>query len=373
MMTPDQPDQAVPPPPLPPPRDPYFVGAEFGEDYFRSLMSSDVTLAQLIMVETLKHSGGSETSNLATRFYPELWVRYKDAQTGPNRLIVSFSSGLNVPWAIVLFSNGELDYEYQYEYFTEAPDAWNQLVYECAEGITEVEMVLRGKQKKLLSARLYTQLRTLFSAIEVFLTEAPGQGGARIDETLNSTKGKIAEINRSIRDLAVQTENRLAQQTYLMGMIPGLIIVGLLIWAVTVLGLRPISPLGLPNTLDLQYVLGGGALGALLSVLGRTTSAQLSKSLRVDTQAGTPLVVSAGAFRPILGALLALSVYVLIGSGLLPIRIPTSPSQSLFFIFAISLLAGFSERLAQDALVSTSRGIFRSSRSDKLNSNTRED
>lgn len=230
---------------------------------------------------------------------------------------------------------------------------WERLVSECCAAIDEVAMVGGRRQKRVICARLFALLHTLFSAIDVAVSlhkQGSGMTNDRLDKTLTYVQKNIEGTSRSIRDLALQTDRRVAQQQYLIGMLPGLIIVAAMIFATGSLPLKV-------NISCLQIVLGAGALGALLSVLVRTTSAQLSKSLRVDTQAGTSLVVSAGAFRPIVGALLALAVYVLIEAGLIPIKIPPVP-QDLWFITAISFLAGFTERFAQDALVSTSRTTF---------------
>jgi hypothetical protein len=214
----------------------------------------------------------------------------------------------------------------------------------------------------------------LFSAIDVVISQSSSPTAIdRLERTLEYVEIEIKNLSQNVRNLAMQTDIRIAQQQYLIGMLPGLAIVVGLIIGVSYLHFSSttfdISIPSVPNGFDLGYVIGGGAVGALLSVLGRTTSARLSKSLQVDTQAGAPLIISAGAFRPVVGALLAVSLYVLIGAGLLPIAIPKESSQGLFFISAISLLAGFSERLAQDSLVRTSRSIFSSGRSKKPDTN----
>jgi hypothetical protein len=212
------------------------------------------------------------------------------------------------------------------------------------EGV--VSAGLFTQQKGVISARLFTLLHTLFSVADVAMSP-----GDRLDKTLKHVQSNVNDTIREIRDLARQADRRFAQQWYLIGMLPGLAIVAIMIWAI-----RWLHPLGVTISY-LRVVVGGGALGALLSVLVRTTSAQLSSSLQVDTQAGRSLIVSAGAFRPIVGALLALAVYVLIEGGLIPIKIP-SDYHDLWFVSGISFLAGFTERFAQDALVNTSRATF---------------
>jgi hypothetical protein len=58
-----------------------------------------------------------------------------------------------------------------------------------------------------------------------------------------------------------------------------------------------------------------------------------------------------GAFRPVLGGILGLVVYVLISGDLLNISVPPgSPIKTPYFLAGLAFLAGFSERLAQDTL-----------------------
>jgi hypothetical protein len=91
--------------------------------------------------------------------------------------------------------------------------------------------------------------------------------------------------------------------------------------------------------------------------MARMTKARISNSLAIDYQVGRPLITCAGLFRPVVGAILGLAVYILINADLLPLKVPTG-FQSHFFYAAVAFLAGFSERLAQDALFRTSCTVF---------------
>lgn len=329
------------------------------EDYYQSILNGGVTLEQVAQAKMSMGAIDEGTRHLSTKFYPRLWENYTVSQSNSYRKVIRYAIGQYAAWGIVLFSDGTLDYTYPFDFSGMMSAKWHQLVYKCSKEVDEVEMVLRGKQKRLTCAHLYAQLHTLFAAVEVAVDESsPEAVGGHLNGTLEYLEKEMEELSRNVRDLAVRTDTRVAQQQYLIGMLPGLLIVAGLIIGIHFLHFS-FSPSPL-ITSDLELVAGSGAIGALLSVLGRTTSARLSKSLRVDTQAGAPLIVSAGAFRPIIGALLAVSIYVLIESGLLPVMIPKGSTQTLYFISAISLLAGFSERLAQDALVRTSRSVFSS-------------
>jgi hypothetical protein len=93
--------------------------------------------------------------------------------------------------------------------------------------------------------------------------------------------------------------------------------------------------------------LGAGGLGALVSVMQRLTTGRL----RLNYTAEHNSLRLLGAFRPLLGGILGLVVYVFITGDLLDISGPTeSPIKTLYFLAAIAFLAGFSERFAQDTL-----------------------
>jgi hypothetical protein len=322
-------------------------------EYFDSILAADPTLEHVAKVKILMDAKDPVTRNLAIKYWSRLWDSYRKGKITKHRYIVRCFFGQHAAWGIILFSDGVLDYYYPVEIASRVGAEWDRLFSETSAAINEVAMV-KGRQKRVISARLFASLHTLFLATDVAESLRKQDSAAtdgRLDETLKHVQKNVDETTQNIRDLAIQTDQRGCQQRYLIGMIPGLMIVAALIVAAKwLLSLRV-------NISYLRVVLGGGALGALLSVLVRTTSAQLSESLQVDTQAGTPLIVSAGAFRPIVGALLALAVYVLIEAGLIPIKIPPIP-QDLWFVAAISFLAGFTERFAQDALVNTSRATF---------------
>ena len=322
------------------------------KEYFDAILKDEVTIDDVARTRLMLYSTDTAARNLANNYWPAVRQRYFRGARG------TYYIGHYAPWGIVLHADGHLDYEYPVEIASLVDAKWEILVHECSEAIEEAAKVLQGRQRQLHCLRLFAQLHALFSAIDSVVNQPDSQVlFKRLEDTLKYADKKIEELSRSLRDLAAQTDRRVAQQWYLIGMLPGLGVVALMILAASKL------PHVVSNA-DLEVALSGGAVGALLSVLGRTTRAQFSKTLQVDTQAGTPLIVSAGAFRPIVGALVALVIYVLIEAGLLPIKIPDYP-QSLFFIPAISFLAGFSERLAQDALVSTSVGTFGIGRTKK--------
>jgi hypothetical protein len=66
--------------------------------------------------------------------------------------------------------------------------------------------------------------------------------------------------------------------------------------------------------------------------------------------AGTALIRLAGGFRPVVGAIFGLALYIFIEAGLFPIKLTVTGQKLTYFYLGVAFLAGFSERLAQDAI-----------------------
>jgi hypothetical protein len=151
-----------------------------------------------------------------------------------------------------------------------------------------------------------------------------------------------------VRSFYERVAQRSAQSWYLGGMLLGAAFWTLVLAAFMFGLIRPQGsvPLGDDELrlLMLNFVIGG--VGAIVSVMQRMTSGKLifpPRTARFD-------LLLVGSFRPVIGAVFALVVYVLIMSGLLPISRPTSPNELVYFVTAIAFFAGFSERWAQDML-----------------------
>jgi hypothetical protein len=119
---------------------------------------------------------------------------------------------------------------------------------------------------------------------------------------------------------------------------------------------------GLPNKL-MGTVVVGGAVGAFISVLTRISSGRFSLSRGTlslqQARRRAMMLWILGAFRPLMGAVFA-SVFVIFQfSGLIPIK-PQSPNNDLVntYYAGLAFIAGFSERWAQDMVVSTRTTLF---------------
>jgi hypothetical protein len=93
----------------------------------------------------------------------------------------------------------------------------------------------------------------------------------------------------------------------------------------------------------------------VISVMQRMTAGNFA----LDYKAGPISLMLVGSFRPIIGAILAVVIYVLLNTNLVPINVPKRDAVSgdwsqwlpqVYLFSFVAFLAGFSERWAQDML-----------------------
>ena len=142
---------------------------------------------------------------------------------------------------------------------------------------------------------------------------------------------------------------RRAQLRYLAGMLGGL---------AAIIVAAAAAAIETDPRLDSPYgALIAGALGALMSVLYGMTSGNLRlHTLFANAESGMGPLVAAGALRPLLGAISGVVVYVLLKGGVIPLKVP-SDADGPYFVAAIALVAGFSERLARGVLAGTEQRL----------------
>jgi hypothetical protein len=148
---------------------------------------------------------------------------------------------------------------------------------------------------------------------------------------------------------------RRAQLRYLTGVIGGLGVIGIVGFLLS-MGLATLPDVHQRSAMFLASLIAGGA-GALLSVLYGMTSGNLRlHTLFANAESGFGPLVAAGALRPLVGALSGTVVYVLLQSGLVPLKVPDGAAATYFFI-SIAIVAGFSERWARGILSGTEERI----------------
>jgi len=151
---------------------------------------------------------------------------------------------------------------------------------------------------------------------------------------------------QELRAVVARSATRRAQTLHALGMLFGALLLGVV---AIVLVLQPFLTASAQGELQRVVACGvAGAAGAIVSVLQRLTW----RKLHLADQAGARSLLLAGTFRPIVGATLALAMYLFLAAGLLPLAPPHPDDlrQEAYFFAAIAFVAAFGERFAQDTL-----------------------
>ena len=217
---------------------------------------------------------------------------------------------------------------------------------EFEETLWRCGALARRSRQLLRSTNARMVLRLMYSLIVYLLSVLDSQQGA--PEQLR--KHRIAMALATARehlDAAQEQHVRSAiwgaQLAYCQGMIAGFVALLVVLGSIVYFG-QSIDEAEFSRIL---ITLGAGGLGALVSVMHRLSV----NGLRLNYTAEHNSLRLLGAFRPLLGGVFGLIVYVFITGDLLDISGPTdSPIKTLYFLAAIAFLAGFSERFAQDTL-----------------------
>jgi hypothetical protein len=200
--------------------------------------------------------------------------------------------------------------------------------------------------------RAFLLLTGLFAAIDRENTCHPTETKRRKqDECIEAPTELHLSNLRMLADEITRAEFRLrvaaqrnAQTYYGYGMIIGTLLVAALCAGLAV----AFKAHGVSASMGVA--LPAGALGALVSVLQRMTSG----TLKLDFNAGRPLLMLFGIFRPLIGAIFGMVLFALFKAEVLP-GVAGSDKEPLAFFAGLGFLAGFNERFAQDTLAGSAK------------------
>ncbi|OXM69825.1 hypothetical protein CF165_07465 [Amycolatopsis vastitatis] len=199
-------------------------------------------------------------------------------------------------------------------------------------------VLLRGETQDILVRGIYTTAAVLLSVLDAMVCSERKRKRERVRAAAASARKEIRQIEQNARDAALDR----ALIRYLGGLAAGFVLA-----IVVVITLKAeIGP-------QLTTCLVAGAIGAILSVMTRTTNRQ---RVRVGLGQGRFVIFLSGSFRLIIGAIFGAATFVLVSVGLLPIAVPPAAEKMNLFFAGLAFLAGFSERWAQDAIVRTLPG-----------------
>lgn len=209
----------------------------------------------------------------------------------------------------------------------------------------ESALVLGGRPRRVLVEMLFSITIYLLSVLDAL--DLPGAKGGAQDRVEAAIRAANTEYDR------LETFKRLAaRRRSLRWYVLGLPLGGILGFLLTAVADR-LEPFGVSAT-PVVFCLGSGGIGAMVSVMIRITRGQ---RLLVDSEQGAAVTVLAGAFRPLIGAVFGVALYVLITAGIVPLDTPEDEALAIFFFAGIAFIAGFSERWAQDTIVRSTPSV----------------
>jgi hypothetical protein len=211
------------------------------------------------------------------------------------------------------------------------------LLYRCESLSVRVHEVLRDTSQRLAMQALFT----LISYILAFSETDRAHEGRAFAEVERTTKEQLKTIESYYRKAAVRS----GQIVYVARMLLGMVPVALVILLAIVL--RFTSSPDSPARVGL-LCFAAGSVGALVSVMSRMTSNKVS----VDWEFGKDTLRTLGSLRPFVGGVFGLSTFFAFKSGVIALdTLKGTKGVAFYIVFAFA--AGFSERFAQDMLLSS--------------------
>lgn len=216
----------------------------------------------------------------------------------------------------------------------ELPVPVAEIVHECDALAMRAREVLRSTAQRLVIQRLFSVTAYLLGTFD----------GNDISEkaskpVVDAAAGEVAEIRKEYATAATRS----AQIVYFWGMVSGLAwlaVIGLLL-------LPLLTGLDVPKwALESFYGCAvAGAIGAMVSVVARMNA----NSFKVEYDVGRPTVRRLGAFRPLVGAVFGIVIFLALASHLMHVEVGSGSRQFPFFA-VWAFIAGFSERFVKDTL-----------------------
>lgn len=206
------------------------------------------------------------------------------------------------------------------------------------------------KADRLPGPERETATRLIFeahsSALEALDLRRGSPNDVLLPNDLASVKARVDEVTQYYIDSARAQANTL----YFLGTLWG---AAFLLWLYDLISLRTGGdPFGPMTPLVLSA--GGGALGAMVSVMQRMSTPEGV----VANFAVPPMTLRIwGTLRPVIGALVGTIVQVLVLAHLVPFVPPQEGTMAPYSYIGLGFLAGFSERWAKDILAKAPAGL----------------
>lgn len=213
------------------------------------------------------------------------------------------------------------------------------LLNDCDLLAGRVREVLRGASQRIAMSWILGIAMHLLGFLERDTPAAARQREER--QFVAVQRAKLAEAEAYYHRAASQA----GRIVYGSGMLAGLLLIAAMgALAAWLLGTTDMSTHHREMAL---LCFGAGAVGALVSTLSRMSKPDQG-SFNLDFELGRPLVRRLGVFRPFVGAIFGVALFLLLASGLLDFK--PNPSAEPYYYGIAAFLAGFSERFATGML-----------------------
>jgi hypothetical protein len=203
---------------------------------------------------------------------------------------------------------------------------------------------------------LYTVAVYLLGALDNVSERGKKKGFKPAEKTSLEEAAKVALSHLDwLEEYVKRTGVTTAIRYYLVGLPIGLAIIGMVVFFIYM----EFEFAG--SSRLFVTTIAAGSIGSVASVMFRITRGQ---TLSVNTDQGRLVTVINGAFRPLVGAVFGVALYILVQGQLLPLDEPAevgNPGEvgeigsairiQQFFYAGLAFLAGFSERWAQDTIL----------------------
>jgi hypothetical protein len=216
-----------------------------------------------------------------------------------------------------------------------------------AEGLAvRCREILRGTAQQIALVHVFGAIVSLLGVHET-LAQNPGDA----ERALVNFHRDLSGAARYYRRAAART----TQIFYFWGMIVGVLVISVLTTGIAFLVDFLLRHAGIDvaaNTFALMITaVAAGGLGACISAMWRISSGTFTS----DYEAGSTHARTIGGFRPFIGAVFGLGLYMALRAGFLP-RFQSDASD--FYLAAmIAFIGGFSERLAPDVFAKVEKQV----------------
>jgi hypothetical protein len=216
------------------------------------------------------------------------------------------------------------------------PDIANEM-YRCDELAVKATTVLTGVRQRICMNLVMASAEHLLSLVDRRATNSDATANAKM---LEQEQEALTRAEAYYKEAA----NGQAQIIYFAGMASVVIVLSIIaaIW------------LSLTWAIPVAAMIAG-ACGAVVSVIARINNGKFD----LDYDVGRPYAFFLGGLRPLIGGAFAMAISFAFNGGLLhlPVAAGEPTHDRRLALLVVSFVAGFSERWAQDTLVSAVPGV----------------